>query len=70
VAKIDCEIFGGADDEAKLFEIAENAHRVELTALEKAEQIAEWVRLKEKQVAPPRRGCSTLVFSQLARRAT
>lgn len=33
----------------KLWEIAENLHRSELTAKERAEQIAEWVRLAEEK---------------------
>jgi ParB-like nuclease domain len=35
-----------SDDQARLWEIAENLHRAELTALERAEQIAEWIRSK------------------------
>ncbi|ACI98702.1 hypothetical protein [Rhodospirillum centenum] len=41
---------------ARLWEIAENLHRAELTVQERAEHIAEWVRLtadKGAQVAPP-----------------
>jgi ParB/RepB/Spo0J family partition protein len=41
------------DDEditARLVEIAENLHRAELTALERDEQIAEWLRLSEAKV--------------------
>ena len=34
---------------ARLREIAENLHRAELTALERAEHIAEWVRLTEQK---------------------
>lgn len=43
------------DIEAAMIEIAENLHRADLTALERAEQVAEWVRLageKLAQVAP------------------
>lgn len=47
----------GDDTDARLWEIAENLHRAELTALEQAEHIAEWVRLTEErkgaQLAPP-----------------
>lgn len=35
------------DISARLVEIAENLHRAELTALERDEQIAEWLRLSE-----------------------
>lgn len=35
------------DIEAAMIEIAENLHRADLTALERAEQVAEWVRLAE-----------------------
>lgn len=44
------------DGEARMAEIAENLHRAELTVLERAEHIAEWIRLTEErdaaQVAP------------------
>jgi hypothetical protein len=42
-------------DQARLWEISENLHRAELTALERSEQIAEWVKLTDKvvQIAPP-----------------
>ena len=42
IAPINCSI-------ARLWEIAENLHRVELTALEKSELTAEWIRLTEEQ---------------------
>jgi len=45
--------------EARLWEIAENLHRAELTAQERADHIAEWVRLTEAkvaQLAPPAGG--------------
>ena len=38
-----------AAGEASLAEIAENLHRAELTALERDEHIAEWVRLTEEK---------------------
>ncbi|KAF0136331.1 MAG: hypothetical protein FD152_1050 [Xanthobacteraceae bacterium] len=41
----------GDDTDARLWEIAENLHRAELTVLERAEHIAEWVRLTEKRQA-------------------
>lgn len=37
------------DIEAAMIEIAENLHRADLTALERAEQVAEWVRLAEER---------------------
>jgi hypothetical protein len=36
-----------SDEQAKLWEIAENLHRAELSALERSEQIAEWVRITD-----------------------
>lgn len=47
----------GTADDARMWEIAENLHRADLTALERDEHIAEWVRLCEQkkvaQNAPP-----------------
>lgn len=43
-------IMEGSDDDARMWEIAENLHRAELTALERSEHIAEWVKLAEKPV--------------------
>jgi len=37
--------------EARLWEIAENLHRAELTALERAEHISQWIRLRGETVA-------------------
>lgn len=37
------------DDEARMWEIAENLHRADLTVLERDEHIAEWVRLSDVQ---------------------
>jgi ParB family chromosome partitioning protein len=52
--------FVGDEREARMWEIAENLHRAELTLLECCEQMAEWVRLadeKPAQVDPvPERG--------------
>lgn len=44
-----------SDDHARMWEIAENLHRAELTALEHSEHVAEWAALAEKvsQVATP-----------------
>jgi len=36
------------NDEARLWEIAENLHRSDLTKLERDEQIAEWIKLTER----------------------
>jgi ParB family chromosome partitioning protein len=46
------------DIEARKAEIAENLHRAELTVQERADHIAEWVRLTEvsAQVAPKPQG--------------
>jgi ParB-like chromosome segregation protein Spo0J len=51
---IDGVIFQGDDRGARLWEIAENLHRADLTALERATQVAEWVKLADKpaQVGP------------------
>jgi len=53
---IECFMFHPKDGErgddeitAKLWEISENLHRAELSALERSEQIAEWVRLSEER---------------------
>jgi len=47
----------GSNDEARMWEISENLHRADLTALERSEHVAEWVRLaggtKVAQVGPP-----------------
>jgi hypothetical protein len=58
MAHIDARIIDLDETERRLWEIAENLHRAELTTLERSEQIAEWVRLCEQriqpaQVAPP-----------------
>ena len=48
-----CAVFDNtmSDDQARMWEISENLHRAELTALEHDEQVAEWARLAEKQMA-------------------
>lgn len=38
------------DIEAQLWEIAENLHRAELTALERDEQVAKWIELSDNRV--------------------
>jgi ParB family chromosome partitioning protein len=54
---VDCIRMDGTDDEARMWEIAENLHRADLTMLERDEHISEWVRLagmnKGAQFAPP-----------------
>lgn len=48
--KIDAfAIFDSDDIDSKLREIAENLHRTELTAQERAEQITDWVRLRKQR---------------------
>ena len=42
---------GSSFDDFRLWEIAENLHRCELTVLERSEHIAEWVRLTEEKQA-------------------
>lgn len=46
---VDCVLVNMDEIDRKLWEIAENLHRSELTAKERAEQIAEWVRLAEEK---------------------
>src|ERR1700739_3101783 len=41
----------GAELEARLWEIAENLHRAELTALERAEHISQWIKLRGERGA-------------------
>jgi hypothetical protein len=51
---IPCNYMEGDELDARLWEIAENLHRAELTALQRDEQIAEWVRIwEQKQAAAP-----------------
>lgn len=45
---IECVLMECTEDEARLWEIAENLKRAELTALERSEHVAEWIRLTEK----------------------
>ncbi|MBP0445008.1 hypothetical protein J8J14_09470 [Roseomonas sp. SSH11] len=49
----------GTETDFRLWEIAENLHRAELTVQERSDHIAEWVRLtaeKVAQVGPPTGG--------------
>lgn len=58
-SEIDAIIIGGDERDARLWEIAENLHRAELTVLERSEHVAEWIRLTEEKVAqlgPPSGG--------------
>jgi ParB-like chromosome segregation protein Spo0J len=45
---IPASIVSMTNDEARLWEIAENLHRAELTKLERDEQIAEWIKITER----------------------
>jgi ParB-like nuclease domain len=44
----------GSEFEARLWEIAENLHRAEPTALERAEHISQWIRLRDQTAAESR----------------
>lgn len=46
---IDCWKFHGDETDARLWEIAENLHRAELTVQERADHVAAWVKLAELQ---------------------
>jgi hypothetical protein len=45
--RIDARVCDCTEIEARLAEITENLHRTELTALERSEHVAEWIRLTE-----------------------
>ena len=62
MAHIDARIINLDKTERRLWEIAENLHRTELTALERSDHIAEWVRLAEE-----RRKASTIVGPKTAK---
>jgi ParB family chromosome partitioning protein len=49
--EIQAVIMVGSEREARLWEIAENLHRADLTVLERAEHLAEWIRLTEAEVS-------------------
>src|SRR5208282_1193497 len=44
--EIECHVLEADDRRARMAEIAENLHRAELTALERSDQIAEWLKLE------------------------
>jgi ParB family chromosome partitioning protein len=49
---IAARIVSMTNDEAKLWEIAENLHRSELTKLERDDNIAEWIKITERMNKP------------------
>lgn len=49
--EIDAYVFEGDERDARLWEIAENLHRAELTVQERADNIAEWVRLTGEKLS-------------------
>jgi hypothetical protein len=49
-----------SDDQVKLWEIAENLHRAELTVFERAEYITEWVRITDLMAQPSQLGTAVL----------
>lgn len=52
------------EDAARMWEIAENLHRAELTVLERDEHVSEWIRLAEKKA----KGVSSQVETKLSKR--
>ena len=47
------------NDEARLWEIAENLHRAELSKLERDDNVAEWIKITDRlasQSATPKEG--------------
>lgn len=56
---VPCIVLDGDERDARLWEIAENLHRADLSAVERAEHVDEWRKLtleKVAQVAPPSGG--------------
>lgn len=56
--EIDCFVLDCSADEAEMWEISENLHRAELSAVQRSEQVARWVELAAKgaQLAQPSGG--------------
>jgi ParB family transcriptional regulator, chromosome partitioning protein len=67
---IDAREETGSEDDAKMWEIAENLHRAELTALERAEHIDQWIKLSEAKEAAKKEadGVSAQVGPKLSAR--
>jgi ParB/RepB/Spo0J family partition protein len=57
IARIEGVVQHGSDLDARMREIAENLHRVELSALERADHIAEWIKLLEERGLQSGAGC-------------
>jgi ParB-like chromosome segregation protein Spo0J len=59
---VECSVVDLDERDARLWEIAENLHRAELTVQERSDHIAEWIKLTEEkarkvaQVGPPSGG--------------
>lgn len=51
VQLVDCFVFDGDEDDARLWEISENLHRADLTEAERRQHIAEWVKLTAEKVS-------------------
>lgn len=49
--RIECIVVNLDERERRMWEIAENLHRAELTVLERADSVAEWIRLAEEKEA-------------------
>lgn len=48
--KVECFVLSNETEaQARMWEIAENLHRAELTALERDENVAEWIKLAEEE---------------------
>lgn len=46
--KIECFVLDCSEDEAEMWEISENLHRAELTVMQRAEQVARWAELADR----------------------